>query len=246
MSTLDLMFEIADVKSNIKDIYRGYRSGENVETLLDYYLDINYDIFFGKAKPQTVIYKMLEKCYRNEYFVKRNFVINHLLNSNNVYFEELKLGDVRADLISVGENSIAYEIKTKYDNISRILKQTDEYSKCFEYVYVICFEDMLEEIENTISQDCGIYIYKNCGHKFTRVRKAKKSKTINKISILNVMTKKDRIKYFDNSSISSIDNNFSLQEINLAFNMMLKEKHSNEYVKLKKECNDISRFDCTL
>ena len=245
MSTLDLMFDVADVKSNIKDIYNGYRSGKNIETLLDYYLDINYDIFFGSIKPQTVIYKMLEKYYRNEYFVKRDFVINHLFNSNDIYFEELKLGDVRADLIGVGENSTAYEIKTKYDNTNRILKQTDEYLKCFEYVYVICFEDMLEEIEKIINKDCGIYIYKNQSHKFTRVRKAKKSKTLNKISILNVMTKKDRITYFENSLISSIDKNYNLKEINSAFKMMLKEKHSNDYAKLKKECDDISRFDCT-
>ena len=45
--------------------------------------------------------------------------------------------------------------------------------------------------------------------------------------------------------ISSIDKNYNLKEINSAFKMMLKEKHSNDYAKLKKECDDISRFDCT-
>lgn len=102
---------------------------------------------YEKYKGQTYLsllrntYKILQDNYPNEYILK-----NELLNKwaktelgekNSYIFNELRIGKARADLVMFNGVSKVFEIKTIFDDDTRLQHQLEQYKKIFNEVYIV-------------------------------------------------------------------------------------------------------------
>ena len=62
----------------------------------------------------------------------------------------------RADLVTVGDELVGYEIKTRTDKLVRLLGQLESYSQTFERVYVVAATRHMNAILSTIPAHVGI------------------------------------------------------------------------------------------
>ena len=80
------------------------------------------------------IYLSLVSQYRNEYVVK-NALINKIVSANKCgnisVFNEFRVGDSIADVVTFNGKSRAYEIKTELDSPKRLSSQSESYLKFF-------------------------------------------------------------------------------------------------------------------
>jgi hypothetical protein len=124
------------------------------------------------------VYKIFSENYRNEY-VYKNELLNQLLlieKSSNQYkiFNEFKIGKATVDLLAINGKSIAFEIKTELDVLTRLDSQLKYYTKIFDYVYVVTHEVHIEEIKEITNNNIGIYVFKKNRLFLERVAKINK------------------------------------------------------------------------
>jgi len=250
-SRLHLSFDDAQA---LYSVYSTFQTNEKLRKSL-------YNIL-GSLIPETInskdsrelINKIILKYYPNEISVKSNFINQVLFRSNShVTIFELPIGNSRIDLCKLNGTSVAYEIKTDLDNLTRLEKQLKDYIDIFEKVYVICSINRLKEIEDHILPFCGIYFYsisKNGKYKFKLHRKAIKSQCINPEKQLSILRKAELYKYFSvcskadkNSAISYILHNFSPHQINSIFKKILKLRYQNQWEFLKNHKSQILEID---
>ena len=109
------------------------------------------------------IYVYLSKEYKNEYFYK-NILANKLfikkdkILKNSNFFTEFDVKNSIADVVIVKRHSTVYEIKTEFDNLSRLEKQINDYKKVFEYIYLVIPHSKLCIWESKIPKSVGIYV----------------------------------------------------------------------------------------
>ena len=199
--------------------------------------------------------KMINNFYHNEITIKSNFINNVLLKSNNhVTIFELSLYTSRVDLCKFSTKSTAFEIKTDLDNLYRLQKQIDDYSKIFEEVYVICSLEKLSSIFHIIPSYCGIYTYhvtKDFQYKFTRKRKAITSTYLNNLYQLKLLSKPELVNNFSkishnndkNIMIENIINSYSYKYINSTFKKIIKNKYKSNWQFIKENHNKIYEID---
>lgn len=207
------VFTSYELECKTRDLFHVYRENKNL--IFDKFEEcfgISYKLAFGNKDPNLGIYDLLEEYYPNEYYIKRAFSKKYLKNNKTIY--EYPVFDSRADIINVNGSLSCYEIKTKYDNLDRINKQIKDYSKVFEYIYVVCSEDKLLEVKKIIPKYCGIISYKDrkkCA--FCKKRGAKKSPDFEIDSILRCFNKNELEKCFNTKSIKKINNLYKDKEI---------------------------------
>lgn len=242
-----------DISLNcIKNIYRQYTT-----TYTNY--DINRLLNQFGLMPENninsreLLNNLIYNTYPNENVIKSAFVDNVLMkSSNHISIFELAVGNSRTDLCKINGSSIAYEIKTEYDNYSRLSKQIRDYLSVFEFVYVICPISNIDAIEAEIPQECGIYSYSyiNGTYKFNKYKPAEKSNHLTSIDQLSILTKKECITNFKFKNcddkqklIQDIHNNYSQKYINSVFKRTLKHKYTNNWMFLRTHCNHIYNID---
>lgn len=81
------------------------------------------------------------RLYRSEYYYK-NTIVNRVVFGRHsprtaAPLLEVRAGHSIADVVVLNGTSTAYEIKTDYDDYSRLQAQVADYSRCFERTYVI-------------------------------------------------------------------------------------------------------------
>lgn len=205
------------MEDNTRELYYSFRKNPNTfEETFSKIFGLSYRIFFGNVDQKEIMLALLEKYYRNEYFVKESFS-KQMRNKNcglSIRFE-LPVVDSRVDMLIPGKMNYAYEIKTEYDTLDRLSKQIDDYSKCFNYVFVVTYKGNEDTVSTHIPDKCGIMIYDKKA-KFTVYKEACSCK-VNPEAILTVMWKSERKKAFGTSDINLIVNNCSDAEICNAF-----------------------------
>lgn len=108
------------------------------------------------------IYEKLSKSYQNEYIFK-NAIANkillgrHSVNSSSLY-SEFRVAKSKADIVIFNGTSHVYEIKTLYDNFSRISTQLKDYKKFFEYINIVTVESKVEELKYLVDDNVGIIV----------------------------------------------------------------------------------------
>lgn len=228
-----------------------FNSNELSDKTIEYYLDYNNNLsfenvfglssklFFKNFDKEKFLYELLGENYRNEYYVKRFFIIDKLLKNSECFYEEMIVGNSRCDLLSFySDKSYCFEIKTKYDNLNRLNKQLNDYRKYFNYIYVLCH---VSEINNlSINDSDGIYVYDDHSKKVRLYKKAHLNKEIDKQSQLSIFSKKDLFDYFGTDNIKEIINKHSSNQINKKFIHMSTNKHHSTYEKLRDECLRLS------
>lgn len=222
--------------------YEAYaRNSCNIENVFIESYDIKYELVFGKTPFQAAVYSLLRKYYRNEFYIKKSFVIHELMQSQSVTFTEYPISDSRADIVSVNGHSSAYEIKTHYDSLARLKKQISDYSKCFEYVYVICSDTKADKIEEIIPKHCGIYTYcaAKCNSSFIKKRNAILSPLLCSNSILKSMSKEELLGGFGITRREEIAARYSLEYVNEVYKKTLKIRYTAKWENFKAECRII-------
>lgn len=109
------------------------------------------------------LYLYLEKNYRNEYFYKNTILNKKLLGTysvnTTVALSEVVVNKSKADLILINGKAVVYEIKTEYDNFSRLLNQLNDYYKAFKEVYVVTSEEQEGSLQNLLREsNAGIIV----------------------------------------------------------------------------------------
>jgi hypothetical protein len=66
--------------------------------------------------------------------------------SDQLIVDELQIcgGDGRADIAVIGEEMIGYEIKSEVDDIRKLYRQVEIYSRVFDGVYLVCTSNHLK------------------------------------------------------------------------------------------------------
>ncbi len=158
--------------------------GENYLTIADLKLSSIYDLIF----------EYIQKKYPNEYIYK-NVLANKILlgtHSLNTSFmlTEVCIKNSKADCVIVNGTFTAYEIKSKYDNLDRLLKQLDDYKKVFDKIYVITDENKADKL--TYLKDMGIGLLKlNVNGSISTVFKSKSNKDNIDLSCLFDILRRD-------------------------------------------------------
>ena len=218
------VFTNKELEEKTKNLYLTCRENVNKMPLFfEDYFGLSYKLTFGEKEPKKSIYYLLDKYYQNEYYIKETFV-NKYLKNNNVVFE-YPVGNSRADIVEIQNSIRCYEIKTKYDNLNRLLKQINDYSNVFEYVSVICSEEKYLKIKKIIPNFCGIIIYSDGKNaRFREIKKASRSKNFKIVNTLKLFSKRELINNFNTYDIEKILKKSSKKEITIVCKEMLLKK----------------------
>jgi hypothetical protein len=129
------------------------------------------------------VYSELSKKYRNEYFYKNSFINYKLLKEygvkNTIVINEFKVGNSIADIVLFNGSSKAFEIKTELDNNRRLQGQIADYTKVFDYCYIITDVSLVDKYLCE-SDSLGIIALDKLSRtvKLTEIRKAGKNDNI--------------------------------------------------------------------
>lgn len=94
----------------------------------------------------------------------------------------------RADIVLISDGfSYAFEIKSDSDNLKRLKEQLDDYTKTFDYTYVVTTYNLLSEVELNTPKNVGIIV---CDKKIQFIRKSKLIKTLNKRFLAEFLDRK--------------------------------------------------------
>lgn len=221
------------LKSNNLSLYSEEAFDEDFLNLFK----INRKLLFGSKNYKKVAFDLYSTFYKNEFVIKTSFISSKLMNSKAICSEEYPLLDSRIDLISINGKSIAYEIKTKYDNLKRLNKQLFDYSNCFEYVYVICSKNKVNSVISKVPNFVGIYSYSDESSKtiFDIERNAEYSPNINSKSILKSLSDSEISHLFKESDRDKVLQTFSFDKINYKYKSFLKRKYNKKSTLLREE-----------
>lgn len=236
------------------NLYSTLQSNANLKNGLVNIIDSVILNTFNTENTREVFNKIILRYYPNEISIKSNFINQILFKSNNhVTIFELPIGNSRIDLCKLNGSSVAYEIKTDLDNLSRLNKQLNDYLEIFEKVYVICSINRIPEVERHIMPDCGIYTYsisKYCNYRFQLYRNAIESLHINPAKQLNILQKQEHKKYFSDTSLTNrkdiitfILQQYSSSKINEIFKHAIKARYKNQWDFLKNNKSEIFEID---
>jgi len=85
---------------------------------------------------------------------------------------EFRVGANKADCVIINGISTCYEIKTDYDNLTRLKSQIDSYLKIFDKVNVVVSKKNLTSVLHTTPEEVGVILLNKSGT-FREMRSAK-------------------------------------------------------------------------
>lgn len=198
-----------------------------------------YEFIYGDIPCEQMLFDLLKRSYHNDYLIRHRFAKSVLSHTSAISFFEYPLLDSRIDVVSVNGKSVAYEIKTSFDSFYRLKKQISDYSRCFEYVYVICPKDRFDELLKILPDHCGVYVYDDhrINASFHKKIEATFSPFLSPRCMLGAMTKKERQKRFHASDEGTILSKYDEKHICNVFKAYLRDKYKNEWEIIKDRCS---------
>lgn len=113
------------------------------------------------------LFGIMAKQYRGEYVFKNSLVSRLIFGRHNPRTAsallELHAGASIADVVIFNGTSMAYEIKTDLDNLSRLPAQMQDYSRYFEQVFVVTTARMAARIVNAVPPHVGVLVLTDRG-----------------------------------------------------------------------------------
>ena len=106
-----------------------------------------------------IAFRALLRENRNEYVFK-TLLVQFLKSKDPIlsFLGEFRSGHSRIDVLSIGEEVHAYEIKTDLDSLDRLESQLRDYSSTFEKVSVVCGPGKLEKLKEILEPEIGIIL----------------------------------------------------------------------------------------
>lgn len=112
-------------------------------------------------------YRRLRLTYRCEYIYKNEILHRLFLARHNParasVASEFPIGCNRLELLVVNATTVAYEVKTQYDDLARLPAQTAAYMSVFDRVNVVCDPTFLEQIRSLVDERVGIIVFTSAG-----------------------------------------------------------------------------------
>jgi hypothetical protein len=161
--------------------------------------------------------------------IKTSF-IDYLLNNYETELIGIEVpylfGYRRADLVAIINNkTVAYEIKSELDSLSKLSAQIDDYVNVFNEVYVVLAEKYKRSsIISKLPQKVGIY-YIDQNNKISLQRKAKEQRILNPEKLIYFFKKEEMVR------LGNMDSNFSLRKTREKFLKQNSIKNIVEYSK---------------
>lgn len=193
-----------------------------------------------------LLYRLLDKKYRNEYFYKNTLINKILVGIHSVNtttaLSELPVNNSKADLVMINGNAIVYEIKTELDSLHRIETQIEDYYKAFKQVSVVIDEKHKEKIINKYGDSpIGIHTITNRTTISTVKQPKEYSELLNPLIIYKILRKSERYKvvneYFNN--IPDFNQFEEFEELYKLFSSICIEDIYIEFIKILKERNRV-------
>lgn len=203
-----------------------------------------------------VVNNIVMRYYPGERTVKYHFVKSLINKIDTVTLFEMYADSSRADLCRINHKSIAYEIKTEVDSLNRLPKQVEDYSKLFEYVYVILNQKHFEKARNMLPSHVGIINYRldvgNCI--FSNKKKAIKSPFLDSNAQIRNLSSNDMMLILKKHNVKDIPikkservnlllTKFNNNQINSLFKSAVKLKYQEQWAFIKKHFFDIYPID---
>lgn len=136
----------------------------------------SFDDTFTVASVFDFCYSLLCREYRNEYYYKNSIAKKILLGRHSInsstMLTEFRVGANKADCVIINGISTCYEIKTDYDNLTRLKSQIDSYLKIFDKVNVVVSKKNLNSVLHTVPEEVGVVLLNKSGT-FREMRSAK-------------------------------------------------------------------------
>ncbi|WP_262897734.1 sce7726 family protein [Algoriphagus pacificus] len=155
-------------------------------------------------------------------------------------YEVSALGS-RLDLLKINGVTTAYEIKSEFDSLEKLEKQSEDYLKLFEYNYLVVANKHLEKSKRIIPGIFGIYTLKDKSLK--RVRAAKKNQNIDPQSQLGILTTKELKSTFQSNNFEVVLERYSPRQINEGVKKALKKRYSKKWGFIKDRSSEILPLD---
>lgn len=146
----------------------------------------------------------------------KTVVIDYLLDNYNIELLACEVpylyGYRRADLLSIIDNeTIAFEIKSELDSLTKLEGQLNDYIDVFNKVYVVLADKFKKNFKiSKLPRSVGI-IYVNNNAQINIYRKAKSRKILNKEKLIYLFNKNEMNIY------NNIDKNLSLGKTRARF-----------------------------
>jgi hypothetical protein len=221
-------YNILDTKHSIKKMLNS--------TINDLYIENH-----SKRELHILINDLLLKNYPGEETIKYALT-KHFINKNVVAAYEVNTLTSRADFISINGSSHSFEIKSDIDTLYKICKQTNDYSKVYEYNNVVAGPKHLIKISQLIPKHVGIWTITSRKN-LKRIRPAKKSPFLSSTDQLKLLTKKELNSFYNSNDHFEILDKLSDFQINQIFKKCLKARYKNRWTFLKENNSDILPYN---
>ncbi len=112
-------------------------------------------------------------------------------------------GKVRADIMVLNGHMHGFEIKSSYDDLSRLPNQIDAYSKVFDYSSVVLAEKHLEGALRYVPDWWGVYIIRELEKKpcVIRYKQAKKNLNTDPHEVVKLLWKDEVLRELSNRNL---------------------------------------------
>ncbi len=226
----DDLFSPTELTKKTRQYYSSYLNSSDLDADFKELFGISYKLIFGNMSKNESLFILLQKYYRNECFVKHAFQNQY---PDISFLSECPITNKRADLIGYSnmQNNLSltcYEIKTKYDNLNRLQSQIMTYAGCFNNTYVICSDDKMQAVIDTIPNYVGVICYKDrCNCVFKTIRRSKQSPVVNKSQIIDCLSSKELRRQFKTTDKKTVCESKSAKELQAALSVALTRSNTS-------------------
>lgn len=139
----------------------------------------------------------------------KTLIIDEFFNDLNIDLLTTEIpylyGNRKADLVVILDNkSIAFEIKSELDNLTKLNEQIRDYQEVFNEVYVVIADKFKTSQEiKSLPKNIGLIVEKNGTFKLKRVAKLKT--TLKKDKTVYFLHKKEMLEYLNTNKYLSIN-----------------------------------------
>jgi hypothetical protein len=171
----------------------------------------------------------------------KSLLVDQFIDEDIIAAFEVSSNTSRIDFLKINGHTISYEIKSDVDNLVKIQKQVSDYSKLFDYNYVVIGEKHLAQIKNLIPDSYGIVVIKDS--RLLQKRKARKNQEIDASLQLNIFTKKELKTFFGTIDKELIVATYKVTMIADIFREMLKSRYLKRWEFFKTNKDQILPLD---
>jgi hypothetical protein len=185
---------------------------------------------------------LLISSYSGESTIKY-LLFREFLHKNVTAAFEMRVDSSRVDFLAINGDARSFEIKSGLDNLNKLSKQSLDYSKAFDYNFIVVDKKHLERALNIVPNHYGVWYYNST--KKHVYRQAKLSKSLDAEFQLSLLTQKELKAGFKcfRASKGDILTNFSSEEINSNFKLILKSRYQRKWYFIRDNSERILPID---